>query len=144
MFAGLLSKEAKQKCCLICFRGGRARLAPQHNLLNINDLKSFINTNFCFFHNDSNTSTRAQKQENTELYTASCLKLQLKICYRYESKLLQTHLDIFKATNRVSKQLNGQWRSITINDSAFFSRLQVFPPFAVTLFMINSHALHNS
>lgn len=37
----------EEKCCLICFRV----LAPPHNLLNISDLKSFINTNFCFFHN---------------------------------------------------------------------------------------------
>lgn len=39
---------------------GRERgLAPQHNLLNINDLKSSINTIFSFFHNDPNkTNTR--------------------------------------------------------------------------------------
>lgn len=59
------AEGGSEKCCLICFRvsrgnEGRERgLAPQHNLLNINDLKSSINTIFSFFHNDPNkTNTR--------------------------------------------------------------------------------------
>lgn len=63
-------------------------LAPLHNLLNINDLKSFINMNFASFITTWTVHGIKSCYNNEALQTASCLKLQLKICYRYESKLL--------------------------------------------------------
>lgn len=112
-----------EKCCLICFRvqGERERgrgLAPQHNLLNINDLKSSINSISSFFHNDPNkTNTRPghKGKKHGELTRPAASNCNWRFVTDTRVNSYRHTFDISEAT---AESVRGQWRSITVSGAA--------------------------